>query len=90
MVRSRILLSAVFAALAVTLAGCDATGVYPSAGYVSPFYAGGYYGAPYYGGGYYGGGYYGADVAEASEAARGVGNCPLRIGEGDLAACTAD
>ena len=59
MVRSRVLLSAVFAALAVTLAGCDETGVYPSAGYVAPFYAGGYYGAPYYGGGYYGGGYYG-------------------------------
>ena len=56
MVRSRILLSAVAAALAVTLAGCDETAVYPGVGYGGPFYAGGYYGAPYYGGGYYGGG----------------------------------
>ena len=59
MVRSRVLLSAIVAALAIGLAGCYNTGVYPSAGYVEPFYAGGYYGAPYYGGGYYGGGYYG-------------------------------
>src|SRR5476651_1370103 len=59
MVRSRVLLSAVVAALAVTLAGCDETGVYSSSGFVAPVYAGGYYGAPYYGGGYYGGGYYG-------------------------------
>ena len=35
MVRSRVLLSAVLAALAVTLAGCDETGVYPSVGYVA-------------------------------------------------------
>src|SRR5258708_27901373 len=59
MVRSRVLLSAVVAALAVSLAGCDETGVYSSSGFVAPVYAGGYYGAPYYGGGYYGGGYYG-------------------------------
>ena len=52
MVRSRVLLSAVAAALAVTLAGCDETAVYPGVGYGGPFYAGGYYGAPYYGGGY--------------------------------------
>ncbi len=51
MVRSRVLLSVVIVALAVGLAGCDATGVYPSAGYVSPVYAGGYYGPPDYGGG---------------------------------------
>ena len=60
MVRSRVLFSAIVAVCAIGLAGCDETGVYPSAGYVTPFYAGGYYGAPYYGGGYYGGsGYYG-------------------------------
>jgi hypothetical protein len=57
MVRSRVLLCAAVAGLAVALAGCEPTTVYPSAGYVAPFYAGGYYGAPYYGGGYYGGGY---------------------------------
>ena len=33
MVRSRVLLSAVIAALAVALTGCDATGVYPGYGY---------------------------------------------------------
>jgi hypothetical protein len=43
MVRSRVLLCAVVAGLAVSLAGCQDTGY------------GGYYGAPYYGGGYYGG-----------------------------------
>ena len=59
MVRSRVLLGAFAAVLAITLAGCDETGVYSGTGYVAPFYAGGYYGAPYYGGGYYGGGYYG-------------------------------
>ena len=57
MVRSRVLLCAAAAGLAVALAGCEPTTVYPSGGYVEPFYAGGYYGAPYYGGGYYGGGY---------------------------------
>src|SRR5208282_1120556 len=45
MVRGRVLLCAVVAGLAVSLAGCQDTGY------------GGYYGAPYYGGGYYGGGY---------------------------------
>ena len=59
MVRSRVFLSAVVAALVVAVAGCQETGVYPNSGYVEPFYAGGYYGAPYYGGGYYGGGYSG-------------------------------
>ena len=59
MVRSRVLLCAAVAGLAVALAGCEPTTVYPTGGYVAPFYAGGYYGAPYYGGGYYGGGYYG-------------------------------
>ena len=57
MVRSRVLLCAAVAGLAVALAGCEPTTVYPTGGYVAPFYAGGYYGAPYYGGGYYGGGY---------------------------------
>ena len=44
MVRSRVLLGAVAAVLAITLAGCDETGVYSGTGYVAPFYAGGYYG----------------------------------------------
>jgi hypothetical protein len=34
MVRSRVLLSAVVAALAVALAGCQETGVYPNSGYI--------------------------------------------------------
>ena len=68
MVRSRVLLSAVVAALAVTLAGCDATGVYPRRLRCAVLCRG-YYGAPYYGGrpttdgGYYGGGM--ADMAMA-------------------------
>jgi hypothetical protein len=64
MVRSRVLLCAAIAGLAVALAGCEPTPVYPTGGYVAPVYPAvsyGYgYGGPYYGGSYYGGGgYYG-------------------------------
>jgi hypothetical protein len=64
MVGNRILLCAAVAGMAVALAGCEPTGVYPSGGYVAPVVSYGYgYGYPYYGGGYYGGygggGYYG-------------------------------
>jgi hypothetical protein len=64
MVRSRLLLCAVVAGLAVSLAGCQDTGY------------GGYYGAPYYGGGYYGGGYglgYGAGYGVGYGGGYGVG-----------------
>ena len=58
MIRSRVLLSAVAAGLAVALAGCQDTGayVYPNAGYGDGYGYGYGYGYPYYGGGYYGGG----------------------------------
>jgi hypothetical protein len=59
MVRTRVLLCAVVAGLAVSLAGCQDTGY------------GGYYGAPYYGGGYYGG--YGSGYGSGYGLGYGVG-----------------
>jgi hypothetical protein len=59
MVRSRVLLCAVVAGLAVSVAGCQDTGY------------GGYYGAPYYGGGYYGG--YGSGYGSGYGLGYGVG-----------------